>query len=33
MACDNLPGKVAVGRSFESVRIGAKEVSERWPRF
>jgi hypothetical protein len=30
VACDVLSGGVVVGRSFESVRMGAKEVSERW---
>ncbi len=30
MACDVLPGGVAMGRSFESVRMGAKDVSARW---
>ena len=30
MACDFLPGRLAMGRSFESVRMGAKEVSARW---
>ena len=27
---DVLPGRVAVGRSFESVRMGIKDVSARW---
>ena len=30
MACDFLPGRLAMGRSFESVRMGVKEVSARW---
>jgi len=30
LACDLLPGGVAMGRSFESVRMGAKDVSARW---
>jgi hypothetical protein len=30
MACDFLPGRLAMGRSFESVRIGVKDVSARW---
>jgi hypothetical protein len=30
MACDFLPGRLAMGRSFESVRMGIKDVSARW---
>ncbi len=30
MASDVLPGRVTMGRSFESVRMGVKEVSARW---
>ncbi len=30
MACDSLPGRLAMGRSFESVRMGVKDVSARW---
>ena len=30
MACDILPGRIAMGRSFESVRMGVKDVSARW---
>jgi hypothetical protein len=30
MACDFLPGRLAMGRSFESVRMGVKDVSARW---
>ena len=30
MAGDVLCGGVAVGRRFESVRMGVKEVSDRW---
>ena len=30
MACRILPWGVAVGRSFESVRMGVKDVSAKW---
>ncbi len=30
MAGDFLPGRVAMGRSFESVRMGVKDLSARW---
>jgi hypothetical protein len=30
MASNVLPGRVTMGRSFESVRMGVKEVSDRW---
>ena len=30
MACHILPGRIAMGRSFESVRMGVKDVSARW---
>ncbi len=30
MACDILSGGIAIGRSFESVRMGVKGISERW---
>jgi len=30
VASDVLPGRVTMGRSFESVRMGVKEVSARW---
>ncbi len=30
MACNVLLGVVAVGRSFESVRMGVRDVSARW---
>jgi hypothetical protein len=30
VAGDVLPGVVAMGRSFESVRLGVKDVSARW---
>ena len=32
MACNILPGGVAMGRSFKSVRMGMNEVSARWPK-
>ncbi len=30
MACNILSGQIAMGRSFESVRMGVKDVSARW---
>lgn len=30
MACNILPGEKSMGRSFESVRMGVKDVSARW---
>lgn len=30
MACDVLLSRVAMGRSFESVRMGIKDISARW---
>jgi hypothetical protein len=30
VACNILPGGLVMGRSFESVRMGVKDVSARW---
>jgi hypothetical protein len=30
MAGDVLPGRLEMGRSFESIRMGVKDVSARW---
>jgi hypothetical protein len=30
MACNILPGGLEMGRSFESIRMGIKDISARW---